>query len=61
MKYLTLGQGFIIRELGTHHFWIGTHQKLVGLTIFKSGESRDSPFQNPSENPEITLKSILTF
>ena len=30
----------------------GTHQNLVGLTIFKSGESRDSPFQNPSENPE---------
>ena len=29
----------------------GTHQNLVGLTIFKSGESRDSPFQNPTENP----------
>ena len=31
----------------------GTHQNLVGLTIFKSGESRDSPFQNPSENPDF--------
>ena len=41
----------IIREVGTHHFWIGTHQNLVGLTIFKSDESRDSPFQNLSENP----------
>ena len=30
----------------------GTHQNLVGLTIFKSGESRDSPFQNPSKNPD---------
>ena len=52
MKYLTLEQGFIIRELETHHFWIETHQNLVGPTIFKSGESRDSPFQNPSENPD---------
>ena len=30
----------------------GTHQNVVGLTIFKSGESRDSPFQNPSKNPD---------
>ena len=32
----------------------GTHENLVGLAIFKSGESRDSPFQNPSENPAST-------
>ena len=24
----------------------------MGITIFKSDESQDSPFQNPSENPE---------
>ena len=37
----------------------GTHQNLVGLTIFKSGESRDSPFQNPSEN--LASGNILLF
>ena len=31
----------------------GTRQHFVGLTIFKSDESRDSPFQNPSENPAL--------
>ena len=29
----------------------------MGLTIFKSDESRDSPFQKPSENPGHTFES----
>ena len=51
----------VIREVGTHHFWIGTHQNLVGLTIFKSDESRDSPFQNLSENPGDRHRQIIDF
>ena len=39
----------------------GTHQNLVGFTIFKRGESRDSPFQNPSENREPYICSNLQF
>ena len=63
IKYKTLGQGLIIREVGTHHFWIGTHQNLVGLTILKSDESRDSPFQYLSENPASveTMNMYMAF
>ena len=34
-----------------------THQNILGLTISKSDESLDSPWKNPSENPDpgITL------
>ena len=36
----------------------GTHQNLMELAIFKSGESRDLPFQNPRENSASTDYSL---
>ena len=40
-----LDKGLLYEKLGLIiFFWIGTHQNLVGLTIFKSDESWDSPF-----------------